>query len=243
MTYVYVRDVDVTPHKPAWWLVYELDWDAATEAVAFNELATRMQKGTLADHHVAAVAEHFLESQRRIEVPWNGSWSAFIETAHAAGKLSKEQWSRYAEQGFAVKSYAVWGARGQGIALWASVLQTRHTPGAGFFSRLELKDARINGELVDASAAAVPFTTVGEARITSKGSRKRTDTLGAAIANESVRALPNGKYDLSATMVLTICEGDEFGDAVATRRTEVRSAFQIEEESPRPPRVTEVTIR
>ena len=245
MIYVYVRDVDVTPHKPAWWLVYELGWDSATEAVSFNELATRMQSGQLPDHYVAGVAEHFLERQRSIDVEWNSSWSAFIESAHSAGKLSKEQWSRYAEQGFTVQSYALWGVRGKSVAMAASVIQSRHTPQPGFVSRLELRDVRVDGELVVADAA-LPFFAVGQPHVTRRGPRQRTERLLAQIAGESTRALPTGTHDLSATAVLTIRQGDEFGDVVATRRTELRSSFRIEEESvrsPRAPRVTEITVR
>ena len=43
MTYVYVRDVDVTPHKPAWWLVSELDWDPTTRSrSAFGVIKRRL---------------------------------------------------------------------------------------------------------------------------------------------------------------------------------------------------------
>jgi hypothetical protein len=79
------------------------------------------------------------------------------------------------------------------------------------------------------------------------GSRKgrwgRTEIHRAGIINDLVQALPPGRHELSATVVLLIREGDEFGDVVAARRTEIRSPFRVEEVSTGNPRVRELTVR
>ena len=226
MTYVVGRGIDITPHKPAWWLVYELGGSEATEAAAFTELATRMQKQLLADHHITSVADHCLESQRSPDVQWNPVWGSFLEAAHVSRKLSKEQWARYGQQGFAVNAFASSATRGGTVLLNLKVVQSRQTPGAPFVARVEMKDVRIDEEPVDAAATTV--RSLGGQTMTLKGQRQRTELHLAQINGDFIPTLPLGHHELSATVVVVICEGSELGDVVATRSVEVRSPFRME---------------
>jgi hypothetical protein len=236
MTYVVMRGIDITPHKPAWWLVYELGGSEATEAAAFTELATRMQKQLLADHHITSVADHCLENQRSPYAEWRQAWGAFLEASHAAGKLSKDQWSQYAEQGFTLNAYATSAVRGGAVRLNLSVVQSRQTPGAPFVASVKMQDVRIDEEPLDVTG--IDLRSVGSRTVNLGGRRQRTEQHVAQIDSESTRTLALGRHELIATVVLLIHEGDEFGDIVATRKLEVTSPFEIKAPSIPSPQIT-----
>jgi hypothetical protein len=94
IVYVQVRGIDITPHKPNWWLVYELDMGGETEAKAFTELCRRFQKNELSNQRISEVADYCLTRQAIRSIPWNRAWGSYIETARASGKLSDQQWAR-----------------------------------------------------------------------------------------------------------------------------------------------------
>ena len=236
MTYVVVRGIDITPHKPAWWLVYELGGSEATETAAFNELATRMQKQLLADHHITSVADHCLENQRSAYVEWRQVWGAFLEASHASGKLSKEQWGRYAEQGFTLNAYATSAVRGSAFRVNLSVVQSRQTPRPPFVASVEMKDVRIDEAPLDVTDLTV--RSLGSRAVNLGGRRQRTEQYVAQIDSESTKALALGRHELTATVVLLIHEGDEFSAVVATRKLEVKSPFEIRAPSIQSPGIT-----
>lgn len=236
MTYVVVRGIDITPHKPAWWLIYELGGSDVSETAAFDELARRMQKGLLADHHITSVADHCLENQRSPYAEWNHVWGAFLEASHASGKLSREQWARYAEQGFTPSAYTMPAVRGSAILVNLRVVQSRQTPGAPFVASVAMKDVRIDEEPVDVTDLAV--RSLGGRTVNLGGRRQRVEQHVAQVDSDSTKALALGRHELTATVVLLIHGGDEFGDVVATRKLEIKSPFEIKAPSIQSPQIT-----
>ena len=88
---------DWQPHKPAWWLLRELD-DPAARGAATTELSKRLGAGKLAGPHVAAAVDKILIVQADAAATWVPALGDFVEDARRANLLAPQQWERFARQ-------------------------------------------------------------------------------------------------------------------------------------------------
>ena len=88
---------DWQPHKPAWWLVRELN-DPRVRNAAVSELSARLGAGKLAPHQVNAAVDKALSIQADAAEAWNPSLGDFIEDARRAKRLDDPRWERFARQ-------------------------------------------------------------------------------------------------------------------------------------------------
>jgi hypothetical protein len=88
---------DVNRIKPTAWLAAEARWNrGATATSALNELSRRLAARELSDDQIVSLAGHALAHQRDFATPWNPAWGALFEQAHAARKVPRDMWGRYA---------------------------------------------------------------------------------------------------------------------------------------------------
>jgi hypothetical protein len=111
------------------------------------------------------------------------------------------------------------------VQLTVHVAQSRQTPKARFTARLDVLRTSIDGRQLDEPAAA--FKTRWRVGAVRRWERLNTEFRDTAIDGLAVQMLPPGRHELRATVLLSICEGDESGDVIATRQLEVRSSFEL----------------
>ena len=93
--WVSVRGTDLTPYKPAWAVMREVDGPEAISRPALRELARRLGEGELSDEQMIQFADRALAHQADRSKPWLPAWGLFLEAAHDAGRLDAERWERY----------------------------------------------------------------------------------------------------------------------------------------------------
>ena len=92
-----LRGIDLTPHKPTWWLRVDLGASPVARDKALDELTRRVTAGRLSATQAEAVADRALAAQ--LVAPWDPAWGTYLEAAHAAGHLDRPRWATYARQG------------------------------------------------------------------------------------------------------------------------------------------------
>lgn len=98
------RQVDWERHEPSFWLIHDIkSKDAVARDAALAELIRRLDAGQLPQKHIDALTDRALEYQGNVALPWVSTWRDAIEHAHAAGKLPKEKWQRYAIQSVSIQ--------------------------------------------------------------------------------------------------------------------------------------------
>jgi hypothetical protein len=89
--------VNWNSHKPLWLLRSEAN-SFASGGAALREINNRLAAGKLSDSQINATAETALAMQADRKRPWNEKWGDFLERSRAMGKLTDEQWAKYASQ-------------------------------------------------------------------------------------------------------------------------------------------------
>ena len=223
IVYVQVRGIDITPHKPGWWLVYELDTGGETEAKAFAELCRRFQKDELSSQRISEVADYCLTRQAIRSIPWNRAWGSYIETARGAGKLSDEQWTRYATQAFKVTMSSDRTQRiGSPLTLSIHVERLRVT-GVTFTAGVSWSNVTI-----DHSPLPTPALKLAHRFEFGRGEVQSAARYEAKVEGDITRDLPLGQRDIAASIILTIDDGDKRRPTLGRYRYDVRTTCAFE---------------
>jgi hypothetical protein len=91
------QDIDWEAHLPTFWLIHQAaSTDVLTRDSALAEILRRMQVGNLSDGETQKLVVRGLAFQADTSKTWVVAWGEIIESAHAAGKLTTEQWRQYA---------------------------------------------------------------------------------------------------------------------------------------------------
>ncbi|HEY7115007.1 MAG TPA: hypothetical protein VH475_00385 [Tepidisphaeraceae bacterium] len=94
-----VRHVNWNQYEPVSWLIRETAADdAATRDAAMNEIMARLTAGKLSDASLRELAHAALADQKDRSQPWFARWGAFIDTARAQGRFTREEWHQYCRQ-------------------------------------------------------------------------------------------------------------------------------------------------
>lgn len=117
--WISARGLSLDRHKPAWWLLNEVD-NPSARGTAIAELDRRYSLAQLPDARLTTLVEKIIAVQGDLTQEWLPQWGSLIESAQLAGKVSASQWERYARQAFCQPTLKVRPFIGRGDPLvWA----------------------------------------------------------------------------------------------------------------------------
>lgn len=205
--------------KPAWLLQMESgSEDAARAGAAVAELADRLRGGKLSGERTRALIARALDAQADTDATWVHEWTALLEAADEAGRLSAEDLARYLRQSIRA-SYASRERVRQGdrwpIALGLTL--ARISADRSVWMSAELQGVTVGGRELASDRFRGPAGMVGFSGGGGSGS------IGAAIEID----VPPGRHEVVSRWMVRIINAPEDPTVLAELPVTVEGELEV----------------